>query len=164
MDKVERELYEQIKEQSALENREAFIKTMEENFNNQDDSYLGTFWYLPQENRLFLVQKASASDLRLNQNHQKTTSKLHVTIWQHEKNRAKSKGLSWKYGEDYTKIPRGRVWFSEEEGFLVTVGEWINEYPQAKELILDEFELPPTTQFKIDPHWNIGSGWSGDRV
>lgn len=44
------------------------------------------------------------------------------------------------------------------------VGNWIKNYLEAKNVILSEFELPEAdTQFIIDSHWNIGSGWEGDK-
>ena len=35
------------------------------------------------------------------------------------------------------------------------VGKWIDEYPQAKELIIEEFNLPSDVEFKYDPKNNI---------
>jgi len=46
-------------------------------------------------------------------------------------------------------VPRGRVFFVKDTGFIVVVGDWINEYPDAKRLILSEFNLPSDTEFKI---------------
>ena len=68
------------------------------------------------------------------------------------------------YENDYTQVPGGRVWELKDKGFVVTVGTWINKYPEVKKLILYEFDLPDSTEFKIELHWNIGSGWSGDRI
>ena len=49
----------------------------------------------------------------------------------------------------------------QNDGFRVYTGKWINDYPQAKEQILEEFQLPKDqTKFFIDSHWDIGHGWS----
>ena len=147
----------------SLENREDFIETMREGFDDQEEPYVGTFFYSPKEQKLVFVQKTSSADIRPNQHGQKTTRALHVTIYQHEKNRARSKGLPWNYPEDYTKLPRGRVW-SVKGVSVVTVGTWISVYPEVEQLVREEFELPDDAEFRIDSHWDIGSGWSGDRL
>lgn len=147
----------------ALERREEFIDAMRQNMEIQDDAYVGTFWYLPAQKRLLFVEKASAETVKPNQYGQRTTTKLHVTIWQKQKNHALSKGEPWPYGKDYTLLPQGRVW--EQDGkYIVTVGKWLESMPTAKQLILDEFELPVDAEFRYDSHWDIGSGWSGDRL
>ena len=51
-------------------------------------------------------------------------------------------------------FPQGRV-FKNESVFYVMVGKWIDEYPQAKELIIEEFNLPSDVEFKYDPKNNI---------
>jgi hypothetical protein len=46
--------------------------------------------------------------------------------------------------------------------YIVNVGSWINEYPQAKSLIIDEFNLEGQNYlFEIAIHWEIGHGWEG---
>lgn len=58
-------------------------------------------------------------------------------------------------------VPRGRVFEFQDEGFRVYTGKWINDYPNVKELIIKEFQLPiDKTKFLIDSHWDIGHGWS----
>jgi hypothetical protein len=42
-------------------------------------------------------------------------------------------------------------------------GSWIASYPQVKDEILFEFNLPPArTKFQQDSHWDIGKGWDND--
>lgn len=154
--KIEKETYKQ------LENREEYISIMESFFDIQNEPEVGTFWYDAQNNILLFVNKVCHTDVP-NNGKEKTTSRLHITIWQHEKNKALSKGLRWKYPKDYTQVPRGRVWYKDGKS-IVTVGQWINDYPQAKEVIADNFELTSDVEYRVDPHWNIGSGWSGDRI
>ena len=44
--------------------------------------------------------------------------------------------------------------------FEVAVGKWIEEYPQAYQLILEEFNLPPEkTKAMYAIHWDIGQSW-----
>jgi hypothetical protein len=68
--------------------------------------------------------------------------------------------------EDYTLVPRGRVFSvavpnSDIEFFEVLVGSWHKDYPQALELIMKEFNLENTQfQFIHSEHWDIGRGTS----
>ena len=40
------------------------------------------------------------------------------------------------------------------------VGKWLEEYPEARELILEEFDLPADkTVFEYAVHWDIGQKW-----
>lgn len=92
----------------------------------------------------------------------KTGRMLHKNIWQKEFYKNKDK----RFQGDYTLIPIGRVFeFKKDnkESFKVFVGEWINKYTEAKEQIIEEFNLQnQDIEFIIDEHWNIGQGWSGD--
>ena len=57
-------------------------------------------------------------------------------------------------------VPRGRVFEFKNEGFKVYTGKWIDNYPQVKDLIIEEFQLPKEdTEFRQDYHWDIGHGW-----
>lgn len=140
------------------------IDYMEQNLNRQEEPKVGIFWYDPKDDELIFVHTEDASVLAFDDRGQKTTRKMHVTTWQHLKNKEQSKGRKWKYTSDWTMTPRGRVWEIRGRGFVVTVGTWINDYPGAKNLILDEYNLPSNAEFLIDEHWDIGSGWSGDRI
>ena len=42
------------------------------------------------------------------------------------------------------------------------VGNWIDKYPQCKDEIIYEFQLPEDTEFVKDVHWNIGRGFSDE--
>jgi hypothetical protein len=139
------------------------MEYMRDNFDKQDDPYLGIFWYDPKQDELFGIVRESPEDMQFNRNGEKTGRLLHRVFWQREYHKAKSKGKETRFVGDYTMTPRGRIWEKKGEGFAVTVGEWINKYPNAKEHILFEFNLPQNTVFIIDEHWNIGSGWEGDK-
>lgn len=135
------------------------IDYMSTSIGNENDPRIGIFWYLPKENKLFGVLEDDPSDRPFNMNGDRTIKRLHYQHW------AKQKAKGEKgYVGDYTMVPRGRVWENEKTGFFVTVGSWIHEYPQAKELIIAEFDLPSDVEFRENSHWDIGSGWEGDRL
>lgn len=138
------------------------IEAMKENMDKQDDAYVGPFWYDPYKKEIYGYVLADVNDVPWSQNslcesRVKTARKLHQDIWQKEYHRGKDK----RFTGDYTQKPRGRVFQIENEGFVVFVGSWINNYPEAKQDILDVFQLPiDKTEFRIDSHWEIGHGWS----
>lgn len=149
---------------SAIEVMASFIP-------EQDDAKLGPFWYDPNKSELFGVMYALADDCLWYHSTQfnttvRTHRVLHSAIW--KKNHYKGDP---RFRGDYTQVPRGRVFeFQPEESegdtkrkFVVFVGNWINKYPQAKNLILLEFDLSADeTEFRIDSHWDIGHGWSDE--
>lgn len=58
----------------------------------------------------------------------------------------------------YENKPRGRVFYlMDDDRYVVMVGKWLEEYPDARELILAEFDLPSNkTTFEYAIHWDIG--------
>lgn len=135
--------------------RAEVIQTMAENMDLPPTPKVGIFWYDPESDELFGVDRTDASLLPFNSSHKKTHRILHKAYWQKQyfrKNR--------RFMGDYTRVPRGRVFEYQGEGFKVMVGNWINDYPNVRELILDEFELPRDTEFIIDSHWDLGHGWA----
>ena len=138
-----------------------FRSLMKEFNNHQNDPEVGIFWYDVDDEELFGVISETASTLKpyfsdMFNAFAKTTNKLHYAIWQKNAN----KGRDDRFQTNYTTIPRGRVFEVEGKGFIVCVGKWINDYPNAKEEILNEFNLPDDTEFLIDSHWDLGHGWS----
>lgn len=142
----------------------SMIRQMEANRGHGDDPKVGIFWYNPSWNELFGIvshpvrdyTRANASDGRI------TCSELHEDVWRKEYNRQKYHGDgSGPFIGPYENKPRGRVFYSmDEEKFIVTIGHWIEEYPQAKQLILEEFDLPQEkTVFQYAIHWDIGHSW-----
>ena len=135
---------------------------MHENISHQDDSEVGIFWYDVENDELFGVKSADVIDVSFYESslfpgsRVKTCRPLHYKVWDREHRRGKDK----RFQGDYTQVPRGRIFFVEDQGFVVIVGSWINDYPEAKELILEEFNLPKDTIFKMDQHWDLGHGWS----
>ena len=140
----------------------AFREAMAANIDKQDDAEVGIFWYDTSQKELFGIKSADVNDVEFYKSNLfegkqvKTCTPLHYKVWQKEYHRGKDK----RFFGDYTLVPRGRVFFVEDIGFVVIAGDWIDDYPEAKEEILYEFNLPKDTQFKKDVHWNIGHGWS----
>lgn len=144
------------------ETANAAIEVMIDSFNEQEEPMVGPFWYDPDKKEVYGQVVALAKDRPFYYSHSwnkevRTGSALHKSIWEREYFRHKDK----RFSGDYTQRPRGRVFEFKGEGFKVFVGEWINKYPEAKEEILFEFQLPKeNTEFVIDEHWDIGHGWS----
>ena len=153
---------EDWKTDTADSETNAFRQLMIDNAEVQDDPYVGIFWYDTYNSELFGIVKALASDIPykmtdLFSHKARTCTPLHEKVWRKAQYK---KNPDPRFNRDYTKVPRGRVFEVEDEGFVVCIGSWIDDYPEAKDLILDEFELPDTTRFKIDTHWELGHGWS----
>ena len=141
--------------------REDAIKEMIQYFD--ENAEVGIFWYHPIEEALFEVHSIPVTSLK---KHETTYPRLHKTIWQELHFRAKArmkKELSYDpiYLNDYTQIPRGRVFFREGK-FYVFVGSWITS--KIKKMIIKRFNLQECNViFKIDTHWEIGHGWSSEK-
>ncbi len=152
-----------VDERNDMEN--SAIEVMRENMRYQDDPMLGIFWYDTKLNELFGVMSSMAVDSLWYDSPQfgkrvRTDRRLHESVWKKNHFRGKDR----RYWGDYTKIPRGRVFEFEGEGFKVFTGKWIEDYPDAKELILEEFQLPQDTEFLQDIHWELGHGWSDELI
>lgn len=137
------------------------IELMLQNDAFQNEPSVGCFWYDVKNNELFGVYSCLAKDVeyyysRTYNKYVKTGSKLHKDIWKKEFYKNKDS----RFQTNYTLIPRGRVFEFRDDGFKVMIGDWIENYPNAKKLILEEFDLPDETEFIVDSHWNIGRGWS----
>lgn len=146
---------------------EAIIQTMRDDFDysEQEHSQIGIFWYDVNTDQLFGVNKMdeNAKDFVKNGNNEyiKSYPKLHKQIWKKESYRGKDK----RFIGDYTMIPRGRVSFIKDKGFIVFIGKWIDEYPNVKSDIIYEFELPKNnTRFVYDEHLDIGHDWSDEII
>ena len=132
-----------------------YLDYMSKNREYQGDPKVGIFWYKPEQNRLIGVSSVFADELQFDSTGKKTTKMLHQQYWSKLFHR-REPGVAG----DYKQIPRGRVW-EGLDGFFVTTGGWINSHPSARQLIIDEFDLPADTKFIIDSHWDIGQGWEG---
>lgn len=144
-------------------NTKAAIEVMRESFEYQDDAEVGIFWYDINNDELFGTYGVAASTIKWNYSPRlnkiiKTCSKLHSTIWKKEHFRGKDA----RFNGDHTKVPRGRIFEFKDIGFVVYTGDWIDDYPKVKNLILVEFNLPEDTKFVKDCHWDLGHGWSDE--
>lgn len=124
------------------------MDVMYENDKYQDDPEVAMFWYDPEEDELFGIKSTLATDLNWYHSNQwdtdiRTDKHLHKNIWQKEFFRGKDK----RFQGDHTLTPRGRVFEFKDSGFKVFTGDWIDDYPQVKEYILKEFNLPKNTEF-----------------
>lgn len=138
-----------------------FIECMLENTNFQNEPELGPFWYDTDNQECFGVKSVPAIDCPWYESTQfnqkvRTGRALHSTIWKKEH----FKNKDFRFKGDYKYTPRGRVFQFSNNDFVVCTGKWINKCPEAKNIIIQEFQLPNTTQFVIDSHWDIGHGFS----
>ncbi len=125
---------------------------------------MGIFWYNRANNELFGVvshkvsdySRANASDGRI------TCSEMHEDVWKREFRKQKYHGNgAGLFVGAYQDKPRGRVFYNiNTDTYEVAVGKWLEEYPQAYDLILEEFNLPKEkTSAKYAIHWDIGMSW-----
>ena len=142
----------------------AVMEQMSANRGKDNEPKVGIFWYNRATNQLFGVvshrlsdyTKANASDGRI------TCSEMHEDVWKKEYHKQiyQHDGKGPFIGA-YQDKPRGRVFYHiDDETFEVAVGKWIEEYPQAYEEIIKEFNLPrEKTIAKYAIHWDIGQSW-----
>ena len=146
------------------EEYQSVLAQMEGNRGKGHTPKVGIFWYSKGRDELFGVvshpvrdySKANASDGRI------SCSELHEDVWRKEYNRQKHHGDgTGPFIGPYENKPRGRVFYEiATDRFIVMVGKWLEEYPEARELILEEFELPADkTVFEYAVHWDIGQKW-----
>ena len=149
-------------------NENRYIKTMEEFFLPPNSGKVGIFWYDRVDESLFGVVKESPylESSKINSNLPSgekaiTVKRLHKQIWAKEFNKNKSLGIKSPFVGDYKDTPRGRVFYIvDEKKFVICVGEWIKDYNDVVDLIVDEFDLwDEKYEINIDHHWDIGSGW-----
>lgn len=146
--------------------RESVIKSMRDCFEYSEaqHSQIGIFWYDVNKDELFGVNKEDAEHCNFVPSSDgddiRSYGRLHKDIWKKEQYRGKDK----RFVGDYTKIPRGRVSQYKNKGFVVFVGDWIDDYPSVKADIIYEFELPSDVEFRKDHHWNLGNGWSDELI
>ena len=139
------------------------IDVMKQDINIQDDFMIGSFWYDIKNNELFGIDQVPVNSREYYHSKQfnayiRTGPVLHQTRWKKEIMKTKDK----RFFGDYTQIPRGRVFDYKDIGPVVFTGTWIEQYPEAKQEIIKEFDLPETVVFLQDSHWDIGHGWSDE--
>lgn len=148
----------------SSKDEKSVMEQMEANRGKDKEPKVGIFWYNRATNQLFGVvshlvsdyTKANASGGRI------TCSEMHEDVWKKEYYKQRyHHGGQGPYIGAYQDKPRGRVFFHIDDGtYEVAVGKWIEEYPQAYQLILEEFNLPPEkTKAMYAIHWDIGQSW-----
>ena len=160
--KREEESLDNLKDKKLREDdlTDAGLHAMIDSEDDQDEAYIGPFWYDTDRQEVYGQVLTVAKDKPFYKSDDKeirTGTALHKAIWKKEEKRNKDK----RFTGDYKQKPRGRVFEVKDDGFKVFVGNWINDYPEAKEEIISVFQLPKDkTEFIIDKHWDIGHGWS----
>ena len=142
------------------------MNLMASNRGKDDEPKVGIFWYDPRGGDLFGVRSHRVSDyLKPNSRSEfgsVSCSEMHEDVWKKEYHRQKYKngGIGPFIGA-YEMVPRGRIFYNPDtEMFTIAVGSWIEQYPQAVELIVDEFNLRQTHyEVKTAYHWDIGQKW-----
>jgi hypothetical protein len=130
------------------------MKIMKELNNKSAEPKVGLFWYDLKRNKLVGVHKISLDNAFDNGNGRKTIDELHKDVF---------KDISDFYPQynDFMDMERGRVFYNYRKNiFIVKVGDWIEMFPNVKQLIINNFNLPVNTEFSIDEHWNVGCGES----
>lgn len=143
------------------------MNLMASNRGKGDEPMVGIFWYSPQQNELFGVRSHRISDYTKSNSRSEfesiSCSEMHEDVWKKEYHRQKYKnGGIGPYKGAYEMVPRGRIFYNPDtEEFTIAVGSWIAQYPQAVDLILDEFNLRGTVYaVKTAHHWDIGQKWN----
>ena len=144
--------------------REA-METMAKNRGAGDEPKVGIFWYNAARKELFGVVTHKRTDyLKPNAGGGLiTSSEMHEDVWKKKLRRQKYHGDgTGPIKGEYQMRPRGRVFYSPaDDQYIIAVGTWIDESPEAIDLIIDEFDLPrEKTIVKKASHWDIGQTWS----
>lgn len=148
----------------SKEDYDSVMSLMASNRGKDSEPKVGIFWYNRANDSLFGVvshrlsdyTKANASEGRI------TCSEMHEDVWKKEfrKQKYHNNGQGPYIGA-YQDKPRGRVFYNiNTDIFEVAVGKWLEEYPHAYQLILEEFNLPEDkTKPMYAIHWDIGMSW-----
>ena len=130
----------------------------------QDLPCVGPFFYDNDKNELYGCNIiALAKDLQFSYSpiwnkYIRTSAILHQTIW----NKGNKRGNDKRFNCDMNDNLIGRVFEFKDEGFKAIVGDWINDYPEAKKEILEVFQLPNGTEFIVSEIYNIDSYFKKD--
>lgn len=142
------------------------MNLMASNRGKDDEPKVGIFWYSPVRNELFGVRSHRVTDyLKANARTEFgsiSCSEMHEDVWKKEYHRQKYKnGGVGPYTGAYEMTPRGRIFYNPDtKAFTIAVGSWIEQYPQAVQLIVEEFNLGQATyEVKTASHWDIGQKW-----
>lgn len=140
------------------------MEAMRANMDRQENPKVGIFWYQQVAKRLFGVIAVDKDSIKKPNvgGGLITCYELHKDVWKKRfrEQKYKNNGVG-PYTGDYKDHARGRVFYNPNiDTYQIGVGSWINDNPEAKEMILEEFNLQNQKyEFKIIIHWEIGMGW-----
>jgi hypothetical protein len=127
------------------------------------DPQVGIFWYDDKKKVLFGIDKESPIGKPPVLNGKCTTKTLHPDLWRKRFNEHKYKKLKGvnPFVGNYMDVARGRIFYvPATKSYEIMVGEWIHEFPETIDLILEEFNLLSSNyEFIENPHWNRGCGF-----
>ena len=128
-------------------------------------SGVGIFWYNATRKELFGVVTHKRTDyLKPNAGGGLITcSEMHEDVWKKELRRQKYHGDgTGPFKGEYQMKPRGRVFYQPtDDQYIIAVGTWIDQSPEAIDQIIDEFDLPrQKTIVRKASHWDIGQTWN----
>lgn len=141
------------------------LRTMAANRGAGEEPKVGIFWYNATSKELFGVVTHKRTDyLKPNAGGGLITcSEMHEDVWKKEFRKQKYHGGGiGPFKGEYQYKPRGRVFYSPaDDQYIIAVGSWIDEHPEAIGLIIDEFDLPKKkTVIQKATHWDIGQTWN----
>ena len=144
--------------------REA-IATMQRNRGAGEEPKVGIFWWNATLKELFGIVTHKRTDyLRPNAGGGLITcSEMHEDVWKKEFRRQKYHGGGiGPFKGEYQMKPRGRVFYSPaDDQYIIAVGSWIDQNPEAIAAIIEEFDLPSEkTIVQKATHWDIGQTWA----
>lgn len=149
---------------SETTDEENMMAAMRVNLDKQDNPKVGIFWYQQTGKRLFGVIAVDKDSIKKPNvgGGLITCFELHKDVWKKRfrEQKYKNNGVG-PYTGDYKDHARGRVFYNPNtDVYQIGVGSWINESPEAKDMIIEEFNLQNQKyEFKIIIHWEIGMGW-----
>lgn len=122
------------------------MRFMEANRGHGDDPKVGLFWYDETCNDLIGVvtqpvrdfNQANTPDGRV------TVLETHIDVWFKQQER-EIRHNNWDspFIGSFEGTPRGRIYYHPgDDRFEISVGPWYNKYPDVKQLVLEEFNLP----------------------
>ena len=154
----------EVGEMDSKQYQEA-MDTMARNRGAGDEPKVGIFWYNATRKELYGVVSHKRTDyLRPNAGGGLITcSEMHEDVWKKLLRRQKYHGDgTGPYKGEYQMKPRGRVFYQPaDDQYIIAVGTWIDQSPEAIEQIIDEFDLPrEKTIVKKASHWDIGQTWA----
>jgi len=139
------------------------LDTMAANRGQDEQPKVGIFWYNRANQELFGVVSRKTSDFTKTnaRGGLVTCTEMHEDIWKREFRKQKYHGGVGPYIGAYEDKPRGRIFYSPEANeYIIAVGQWIKDSPEAVTLIMEEFNLPKDiTTIQIAEHWDIGQKW-----